>query len=180
MFSSLESIGHTVTASKRSTSLRKCTSQNDQIGPDEQSDIKGAAELRAHDLFLSVSLVEPLVPREYIDENQVYVSVKKFTSTYQTTNRRPQTSAKTYPFTTPKMATAPYKIRTYTLSSPSATQSYAKHWQAHISSLETLHIRTIGVWTAWENQVIALVKYKDGDDPREMTGRYMQSQCFKK
>ena len=95
-------------------------------------------------------------------------------------------STSTYPLhtlnayvSTNTMAPTPFEIRTYTLSSQSAAQKYAKRWQAHVPSLETLNINTIGVWTAGENQVVALVRYKNGDDPREMTGRFLQSQCFK-
>jgi hypothetical protein len=77
------------------------------------------------------------------------------------------------------MAQTPFEIRTYTLASPTAAQLYSQRWKAHISSLEKFDITTIGVWSSGESQVVALVRYRDGDNPKETTSRYMQSQDFR-
>ncbi|CAN5163317.1 hypothetical protein BH10PSE1_BH10PSE1_30190 [soil metagenome] len=75
-----------------------------------------------------------------------------------------------------------FEIRTYTLASDEALQRYASiHWTRHIASLALFGIETRHVWKQVETdkpRLIALVKYSDGVDPREVTARYMASAEF--
>lgn len=75
------------------------------------------------------------------------------------------------------------EIRTYTLASDEALEQYSTvHWGRHIASLAKFGIITHHVWTEVggdQPRLVALVEYKDGADPREVTGRYMASQEFR-
>lgn len=75
-----------------------------------------------------------------------------------------------------------YEIRTYTLKSAEIAKEYSTHWEPHISSLAKFNITTHAVFRSLTNpkQVIALLQYRDGDDPKAIAGQYMQSQEFKK
>lgn len=74
-----------------------------------------------------------------------------------------------------------YELRTYTLKSAKAAETYRAIWILHIESLKTLGITTHGVFTVpgEPTKVIALVAYPEWTDPNELGARYMASDLFK-
>jgi len=76
-----------------------------------------------------------------------------------------------------------FELRTYTLSSPETLEQYATiHWQRHIDSLATHGVTTHHVWKRVDgdlHQLVALVEYAAGADPRAVTETYMGSTEFR-
>lgn len=74
-----------------------------------------------------------------------------------------------------------YELRTYTLSSAHAAETYKAIWIKHIESLKAFGVTTHGVFTVPDapNRIVALVAYPEGADPAEAGGRYMASDLFK-
>ena len=76
-----------------------------------------------------------------------------------------------------------YELRTYTLASAEALELYAGvHWQRHIESLAAFDITTHHVWKRVDgdvSQLVALVEYAAGADPRAVTEAYMGSNEFR-
>lgn len=74
-----------------------------------------------------------------------------------------------------------YELRTYTLKSVEAAESYRTIWIKHIESLKAFGIVTQGVFTVPDapTRIVALVAYPEGTDPAEATARYMESDLFK-
>jgi NIPSNAP len=75
-----------------------------------------------------------------------------------------------------------YQLRIYTLRSGEALDRYAAvHWTRHIASLQAFGVATHGIWTERDgnaHRLIALVEFKDGVDPTNLTIEYMASSEF--
>lgn len=80
------------------------------------------------------------------------------------------------------MATIVYQLRIYTLHSGAALERYAAvHWSRHIASLQAFGVATHGIWTERDgdaHRLIALVEFKDGVDPTDLTAEYLASSEF--
>ncbi len=74
-----------------------------------------------------------------------------------------------------------FELRTYTLKTAEAAETYRAIWIRHIESLKAFGIVTHGVFTVPDapTQVIALVAYPDGTDPEQTGALYMASDLFK-
>lgn len=73
------------------------------------------------------------------------------------------------------------QLRTYTLKSASLAAAYAQRWKPTMASIAKLNITTRGVYLSETNpkQVVAVVEFKDGDDPATKVGEYASSPAFK-
>ena len=75
-----------------------------------------------------------------------------------------------------------FQLRIYTLRSGEALDRYAAvHWTRHIASLQAFGVATHGIWTERDgnaHRLIALVEFKDGVDPTNLTIEYMASSEF--
>jgi len=71
-----------------------------------------------------------------------------------------------------------YELRTYTLSSAAALEHYRTvNYLRHLTSLAHHHIGLHGLWIASDGAPVlhVLVSFADGEDPDEVTRRYMNS-----
>ena len=75
-----------------------------------------------------------------------------------------------------------FQLRTYTLKSASLAQAYAQRWKPTMASIAKYNVTTRGVYLSETNpkQVIAIVQFKDGDDPATKIKEYAESEAFKK
>ncbi|KAF2158817.1 hypothetical protein M409DRAFT_61324 [Zasmidium cellare ATCC 36951] len=73
------------------------------------------------------------------------------------------------------------QLRTYTLKSASLAAAYAQRWKPTMASIAKHNITTRGVYLSETNpkQVVAVVEFKDGDDPDTKIGEYASSPAFK-
>ncbi|MBS1166634.1 MAG: family containing protein [Proteobacteria bacterium] len=74
-----------------------------------------------------------------------------------------------------------YELRTYTLKSAKAAETYRAIWIKHIESLKAFGITTHGVFSVPSDptKVVALVAYPEESDPVQVGGHYMASDLFK-
>jgi len=74
-----------------------------------------------------------------------------------------------------------YELRTYTLKSAKAAETYRAIWIKHIESLKAFAITTHGVFSVPSDptKVVALVAYPEGANPAQLGGHYMASDLFK-
>ena len=72
-----------------------------------------------------------------------------------------------------------YEMRVYTLRTKEAFEFYASTvYPRHLSNFRLFGVETHGLWTkkdAVAHQMFVLVSYADGDDPVEVSQRYIQS-----
>lgn len=73
------------------------------------------------------------------------------------------------------------QLRTYTLKTASLASAYAQRWKPTMASIAKYNVKTRGVYLNETNpkQVIAIVEFKDGDDPEAKIGEYASSENFK-
>ncbi|MFY1669951.1 hypothetical protein ACN27G_08315 [Plantactinospora sp. WMMB334] len=75
-----------------------------------------------------------------------------------------------------------YQIRIYTLRTTEALQQYATvHWPRHLTSMPSFGVTVHGFWTdhqahqAGALRLIALLSFRKGTDPAEVTTAYLAS-----
>ncbi|GAA3731956.1 SDR family NAD(P)-dependent oxidoreductase [Streptomyces tremellae] len=73
-----------------------------------------------------------------------------------------------------------HQRRTYHLASESAVPDYLARWEAHVASLAEFHVTTHAFAPAPGDPkaVVALVSFRDGDDPEAVMRDYMRSDGF--
>ena len=73
------------------------------------------------------------------------------------------------------------QLRTYTLKTASLASAYAQRWKPTMASIAKHNITTRGVYLSESNpkQVIAIVEFKEGDDPATKIDEYANSPAFK-
>ena len=73
------------------------------------------------------------------------------------------------------------QLRTYTLKTASYALAYAARWKPTMSSIAKYNVTTRGVYLNETNpkQVIAIVEFRDGDDPAAKIEEYAKSDAFK-
>lgn len=73
------------------------------------------------------------------------------------------------------------QLRTYTLKTSNLALAYAQRWKPTMASIAKFGVKTRGVYLNETNpkQVIAIVEFKDGDDPAKKIEEYASSESFK-
>lgn len=75
-----------------------------------------------------------------------------------------------------------FELRVYKLRTRDALDFYVNEiYPRHLRSFSLFGIRAHGFWTAKEDpeqRLFVLASYDEGDDPREVARRYMQSEGF--
>ena len=74
-----------------------------------------------------------------------------------------------------------FHLRTYTLKSASLATQYAQRWKPTMASIAKFNVRTRGVYLNETNpkQVLAIIEFRDEDDPGAKIEAYANSGSFK-
>ena len=72
-------------------------------------------------------------------------------------------------------------MRTYTLKNASLASKYFQRWKPTAASIAKLNVKTRGVYLNETNpqQVLAIIEFRDGDDPAATIEKYASSEAFK-
>lgn len=72
-------------------------------------------------------------------------------------------------------------MRTYTLKSANLASQYFQRWKPTAASIAKLNVKTRGVYLNETNpkQVLAIIEFRDGDDPATTIEKYAGSEAFK-
>jgi hypothetical protein len=75
-----------------------------------------------------------------------------------------------------------YELRVYTLRSPAALELYSGTiYPRHLKSFPLFGVEAHGFWTVQDDsspRLFVLVSYAEGDDPRAVAHRYLQSEAL--
>jgi hypothetical protein len=72
-------------------------------------------------------------------------------------------------------------LRTYTLKSANLAAQYAQRWKPTMASIAKFNVKTRGVYLNETNpkQVLAIIEFRDEDDPSAKIEAYANSEAFK-
>lgn len=72
-------------------------------------------------------------------------------------------------------------MRTYTLQNAALASKYFQRWKPTANSIAKLNVKTRGVYLNETNpkQVLAIIEFRDGDDPAATIEKYASSEAFK-